>query len=177
MTKIIQTKYNGYYFRSRTEARWAVYFDAVGLKYEYEPEGFLIDIQGEITPYLPDFHLLDLSIYIEIKNEEFENSKEYDDTMWKLLHFENDIALIAGPPKPGVKLKHPVWIYDGEKKTTEWEIEESFFSNSGSWYIAWYEDKGLDENWYLDKNGLEAARSARFEFDDRVKCENKNIRH
>lgn len=47
----VETTYNGYKFRSRTEARWAVWFDAVGLYYQYEIDGF--DINGEW--YLPDF--------------------------------------------------------------------------------------------------------------------------
>lgn len=38
--KSIETKYNGFRFRSRLEARWAIFFDMVGLKYEYEVEGF-----------------------------------------------------------------------------------------------------------------------------------------
>ena len=36
--KPIETVYNGYRFRSRLEARWAVFFDAAGIEYEYEPE-------------------------------------------------------------------------------------------------------------------------------------------
>lgn len=51
--KAIETKYNGYRFRSRTEARWAVFFDSLGLRYDYEKEGF--DLDGEW--YLPDFWL------------------------------------------------------------------------------------------------------------------------
>lgn len=38
----IQTEYNGYLFRSRLEARWAVFFDAMGIEYEYEPEGIVL---------------------------------------------------------------------------------------------------------------------------------------
>lgn len=38
--KPIETYYNGYRFRSRLEARWAVFFDALGVRYEYEPEGY-----------------------------------------------------------------------------------------------------------------------------------------
>jgi len=38
--KTIQTAYKGYKFRSRLEARWAVFFDAFPLKWEYEPEGY-----------------------------------------------------------------------------------------------------------------------------------------
>jgi len=49
--KAIETVYKGYRFRSRLEARWAVFFDALGVKYEYEPEGFQTSAGG----YLPDF--------------------------------------------------------------------------------------------------------------------------
>ena len=52
--KPIETIYNGYRFRSRLEARWAVFFDALGIPYEYEPEGFDL---GEGQYYLPDFRL------------------------------------------------------------------------------------------------------------------------
>ena len=38
--KAIETEYDGHRFRSRIEARWAVFFNAIGLKYEYEIEGF-----------------------------------------------------------------------------------------------------------------------------------------
>lgn len=65
--KVIETAYNGYRFRSRTEARWAVFFDALGIKYEYEPEGY--DLDG--IWYLPDFFLLQLDAYVEIKGKEF----------------------------------------------------------------------------------------------------------
>src|SRR5262245_46962536 len=36
----IETRYKGYRFRSRLEARWAVFFDAQGIKWEYEPQGY-----------------------------------------------------------------------------------------------------------------------------------------
>lgn len=38
--KAIETKYKGYRFRSRLEARWAVFFDTLGVKWEFEREGF-----------------------------------------------------------------------------------------------------------------------------------------
>ena len=59
----IETEYNGYRFRSRLEARWAVFFDALGIRYEYEPEGFEFD--G--VRYLPDFYLPEFGLYVEIK--------------------------------------------------------------------------------------------------------------
>jgi hypothetical protein len=62
--KAIETHYQGYRFRSRTEARWAVFFDALGIAYQYEPEGFELP---DGTRYLPDFWLPVLGYWIEIK--------------------------------------------------------------------------------------------------------------
>ena len=64
MIKAIETKYRGYRFRSRLEARWAVFFDEIGIKYEYEPEGFEL---SDGTKYLPDFYLSEFHVYAEIK--------------------------------------------------------------------------------------------------------------
>jgi hypothetical protein len=50
--KPIETVYNGYKFRSRLEARWAVFMDVMGWPYEYEPEGYDL---GDAGYYLPDF--------------------------------------------------------------------------------------------------------------------------
>lgn len=50
--KAIETRYKGYRFRSRTEARWAVFFDNFMVnKWEYEKEGFELPSRR----YLPDF--------------------------------------------------------------------------------------------------------------------------
>jgi len=43
--------YAGVLFRSHTEACYAMFFDQLGIKWDYEPQGFATD--GE--PYLPDF--------------------------------------------------------------------------------------------------------------------------
>ena len=68
--KAIQTEYKGYRFRSRLEARWAVFFDACGVTWEYEPEGYDL---GNGLHYLPDFLLHDVKgraagdLYVEVK--------------------------------------------------------------------------------------------------------------
>lgn len=65
--QVIETSYNGYLFRSRTEARWAVFFDVLGVKYQYEPEGYVLE-NG--TKYLPDFYVTDFmgeTGYFEVK--------------------------------------------------------------------------------------------------------------
>ena len=49
----IETEYHGYRFRSRLEARWAVFFDALGVEWRYEPEGYEQD--DSTNRYLPDF--------------------------------------------------------------------------------------------------------------------------
>lgn len=51
--KAIETHYAGCRFRSRTESRWAVFFDAMGWRWEFEPEGF----ETPTGRYLPDFRL------------------------------------------------------------------------------------------------------------------------
>lgn len=68
--KPIETEYNGYRFRSRLEARWAVVFDAAGIRYVYEPEGFQVDLGDKVIRYLPDFYLPDFGIYVEVKGSD-----------------------------------------------------------------------------------------------------------
>jgi hypothetical protein len=75
--KAIQTRYQNYRFRSRLEARWAVFLDHCGFKWQYEPEGY--DLSSVLDRnefyyeldwdglYLPDFYLPDLNMWLEIK--------------------------------------------------------------------------------------------------------------
>lgn len=62
--RAITTQYKGYNFRSRLEARWAVFFDHLGIRWEYEPEGFEL---GNGLRYLPDFWLPDTGLWVEVK--------------------------------------------------------------------------------------------------------------
>ena len=64
MIKTIPTTYNNIKFRSRLEARWAVFFDQLGIKYLYEYEGFELENKEW---YLPDFYLPEYGIYCEVK--------------------------------------------------------------------------------------------------------------
>jgi hypothetical protein len=64
MIKTIPTTYNNIKFRSRLEARWAVFFDQLGIKYLYEFEGFELENREW---YLPDFYLPEYGIYCEVK--------------------------------------------------------------------------------------------------------------
>jgi hypothetical protein len=62
----IPTLYAGVLFRSRTEARWALFWDQLGIKWEYEPQGF-VTTAG--VPYLPDFIVFPAlgRLWVEIK--------------------------------------------------------------------------------------------------------------
>ena len=53
MIVAIETRYAGCRFRSRLEARWAVFFDQLGITWEYEPEGYATSVGN----YLPDFRI------------------------------------------------------------------------------------------------------------------------
>jgi hypothetical protein len=47
------TEFKGVIHRSRTEARWAVFFDSLGVTAHYEYQAF--DLNG--VPYVPDFYI------------------------------------------------------------------------------------------------------------------------
>ena len=60
---IIETRFRGYHFRSRLEARWYVFFEALALRAEYEPQGFVTSSGA----YLPDFFVNEWRMWVEIK--------------------------------------------------------------------------------------------------------------
>lgn len=94
--KPIETIYNGYRFRSRLEARWAVFFDAAGIEYEYEPEGYQL---SDGTMYLPDFYLPKVllrddtcGLFAEVKGV------LSSDDINKLTYFEYPIVVLGQIP-------------------------------------------------------------------------------
>lgn len=87
--KAIETTYAGCRFRSRLEARWAVFFDTIGVRWEYEPQGFHVtrrlqcrEEDGGLDEflYLPDFWLPDADMFAEVKGA------LTDDECERLLH-------------------------------------------------------------------------------------------
>ena len=81
--KPIPTKYKGCLFRSRLEARWAVFFDALQLKWQYEPEGF--DLKNGAW-YLPDFRLPEQQVWLEIKGD-----RPTEEDLWKVYYFQTEL--------------------------------------------------------------------------------------
>ena len=92
--KAIETFYKGYKFRSRLEARWAVFFDALGIMWEYEKEGYDL---GEAGYYLPDFWLPGRKCFIEIKGND-ESAYNAQDKITALSEqSEKHVFIMAGP--------------------------------------------------------------------------------
>lgn len=102
--KAIETVYNGYRFRSRLEARWAKFFDSLGVKYEYEKEGYEL---GKSGWYLPDFWLPKQQVFVEIRPS---NRYSYDAKCEELAILSgNMVLLVAGDP---YLLGHRITLYD-----------------------------------------------------------------
>lgn len=83
------TKFKETEFRSRLEARWAVFFDALKVRYEYEKTTYSID--GDW--YLPDFWLK--RWIVEVKPTP-PTPEEYYKA--KTVSTESRIAIVCGPP-------------------------------------------------------------------------------
>lgn len=94
----IETRYKGHRFRSRLEARWAVFFDALGLIWEYEKEGFEIKIDGKTERYLPDFWLPEVGIFVEIKGE-LSSFSEVRRCQAIRDQIDKGCAIFGGPPR------------------------------------------------------------------------------
>lgn len=114
--KAIETVYKGYKFRSRLEARWAVFFDELGLTWEYEKEGYDLD---ELGRYLPDFWLPDLKTVLEVKSEgDYPNQLAEDKLLALANHLKARGLLVYGDPYMNIEKaevqKEPYWhYYDG----------------------------------------------------------------
>jgi len=94
--KAIDTVYNGYKFRSRLEARWAVFFDALDIKYDYEPEGFEL---SDGIRYLPDFWLPEFDLWVEIKPEGEPKDIEKQKAVLLADGTGFPVYIVAGQPK------------------------------------------------------------------------------
>lgn len=113
--KVKDTYYKGYHFRSRLEARWAVFFDELGIKWEYEPEGFVLD-NG--MSYLPDFFLHGLEgrvkgdLYVEVKgkatDEDYKKIYGFCGIQEQDEHPRNRLFVVAGIPD-GTTIREITW--------------------------------------------------------------------
>jgi hypothetical protein len=167
MIKAIETEYNGYKFRSRLEARWAVFFDALGVKYEYEKEGYQLDSGW----YLPDFWLPGLDFWLEIKGDEATIKEEY--LAQELAAMTNkSVSILTG--QIGLSAyDHGLTIYEGDGSMCDFFWAEcSVCGQVGITYNSHLEHlkcdcfnsyRNYNENPYRLTKAFKAARQARFE--------------
>ena len=64
----MEASYSATLFRSRAEARWAIFFDLMGWDWDYEPCHYSL---GEHLNYLPDFYLPATHTWVEVKGPGF----------------------------------------------------------------------------------------------------------
>ena len=69
------TEYSGVIFRSKLEAKWAMYFDLLGIEWIYEPDSFILE-SGDV--YCPDFYLEGLEVFCEVKPYQQEDDRWYE---------------------------------------------------------------------------------------------------
>ena len=121
--KAIETRYKGYRFRSRLEARWAVFFEALGIPWEYEKEGFDL---GEAGWYLPDFWLPEQECWFEVKgNVDCDGIDEVCIKPGKLAYNAGKTSLVAvGSPKNGEVFPVTVLSFCDDNGT-DWSVFES----------------------------------------------------
>lgn len=136
----IETRYRGYRFRSRLEARWAVFFDALNIKWEYEAQGF--SLNG--VPYLPDFWLPFLrgGMFAEVKAAELTTEED---------HKARLLCLLSG---------HDIWLCVGVPDLRNYVLYSPAFSDSK--IKRRYGHPPFDREQYL--LAVQAARGARFEY-------------
>lgn len=139
--KPIETVYKGYRFRSRLEARWAVFFDAIDAEWEYEPEGYEMP---DGTRYLPDFLIKNVrgrgakNIFVEIKGVLTKNDlHKIEQFGYPIIIFGQipDIDRIEEHYVPKVGYVGPWWQFDFWK-----DRDEHFYSllySEGNYYWAW----------------------------------------
>ncbi len=158
--KAIETRYKGYRMRSRLEARWAVALDTMGVKWEYEKEGYDL---GEVGYYLPDFWLSELNAFAEVKPGRF-SPDEINKVVALAEGTGFPVLLLCGMPTEGKT--HPYIAgraNDGGLKIATREMSP----NEIEVFALGFKIKDFGHKialyLYPGANAINAARAARFE--------------
>lgn len=185
----ITTQYRGYHFRSRLEARWAVFFDTLRLSWEYEPEGFQCE---DGTRYLPDFRIQYPGQsederdwhWFEVKHDLLAVTR---DEWHKMARFSLEHTLIMLDGAPGMRLYCSVGDCLGGPAVGGWEaaprriwqrpytLHTDALHHERPGYALWHPKRRLWADHHHDffkyqdeaagelEHAMIAARSARFE--------------
>ena len=148
--KPIETNYKNHKFRSRLEARYAVFFDAIGLKWIYEMEGYILQ-NGQC--YLPDFYLPELDCFVEIKPD----SASMEDTeKARIFGKEKSIALMKGLPS-----NKPFKVFSPFDQMQDYLFQ--FVKKNGRWRF-WATHENSNDTTHLHNEAIKRATQAQFEY-------------
>ncbi len=155
--KAIETEYKGCRFRSRLEARWAVFFNALALRWHYEPEGYQIEHEGEIIRYLPDFKVESIGV-VEVKGPPLKDMDKFKIEAFVGQSKESITVLSNIPSQDNPdKHKHLNCTYDENLKTVRWgTIDLREMTQQTPYALTAAISLAVD-------SALNTARSARFE--------------
>ena len=155
MIRAIETRYKGYRFRSRLEARWAVFFDSLSIDWIYEPEGFDL---GQGLWYLPDFWLPQQRFWIEIKPKyPFGIDKIKIDKLAEQVNDGDQVFALYGPIPIPTEIRAD-WKDINGSYYTKWDDPHVFLTQFGLYndpYLSWIFDNytycapgGWDEDYW-----------------------------
>lgn len=163
----IQTNYKGYRFRSRLEARWAVFWDALDLEWSYEPEGF--DLGGGVF-YLPDFHLGQVNLWAEVKPRRATEHELHKCRLLAAGSGRNVLLLEGMPADRAYPIIGPSDFFDHDAilcNDRYPQKEGRFYTHVGC-NCAWFFNEGCEIcRCPSTRAAVHAARSARFEHGER----------
>jgi len=162
--KAIETVYKGYRMRSRLEARYAVLFDALNIKWEYEKEGYDL---GKFGWHLPDFWIPndhpiygDGGCWVEIKGSK-PNDHEKMIAM-KLAEVTKSVTFIAY----GLPGENPLLWYDRSGAVFSGEnscLFSSMIPEIANIAPLFCRNMMCGMNWMDIGKAIKAAKQSRFE--------------
>lgn len=96
------TVFNGIEYRSATEARWAVFFNCLGVDFQYEPKAFSLSTG---VGYLPDFYVEDFNAFFEVKpsDDKIVTEEAFKARQLSLDHPGMNVWLAIGAPSAATR--------------------------------------------------------------------------
>lgn len=159
----LPTLYDGITFRSRIEARWALFFNMAGISYEYEPEAYkFTGPDGYEEAYLVDFYLPSKKVFVEIKGG---NYKDFPYLPSERIHpalekcgklarrTDTNVLLLAGPipnlslakrkewlrvhfgPNTHEEPESVAWLYLLQQNGCNWQLITPEFDYYSKWNL------------------------------------------
>lgn len=137
----IETTYANYRFRSRLEARWAVFFDRLGIPWEYEIEGFDLSgvpqqqmpLLGKANWYLPDFWLPTQGSWVEVKPDQ-PTPVESERVQRLAIAAKREVVIVVGQP----------WVV-----AEGGSFESGGYDGKNSGYLYFADGQGCDSSYLL----------------------------